>query len=61
MRPVLLTNGILRGSVVKCLTRKPGVLSSCRTGSSVLFRGSVHGQDTSEPEPSTGETQERLE
>ena len=38
-----------RGSVVKCLTRKPGVLGSSLTGSSGFFRGSVLGQDTSEP------------
>ena len=50
--------GVLRGSVVKCLTRNPGVLGSSRTGSSGFFRGSVLGQDTSEPQPSTGETQE---
>ena len=50
--------GVLRGSVVKCLTRSPGVLGSSRTGSSGFFRGSVFGQDTSEPQPCTGETQE---
>ena len=49
------------GSVVKCLTRNPGVLGSSRTGSSGFFRGSVLGQYTSEPQPSTGETQERHE
>ena len=38
-----------RGSVVKRLTRNPGVLGSSRTGSSGFFRGSVLGQDTSEP------------
>ena len=37
------------GSVVKCLTRNLGVLGSSRTGSSGFFRGSVLGQDTSEP------------
>ena len=36
-------------SVVKCLTRNPGVLGSSRTGSSGFFRGTVLGQDTSEP------------
>ena len=36
-------------SVVKCLTRNPGVLGSSRTGYSGFFRGSVLGQDTSEP------------
>ena len=53
--------GVLRGSVVKCLTRNPGVLGSSLTGSSGFFRGSDLGQDTSEPQPSTGETQERHE
>ena len=38
-----------RGSMVKCLTRIPGVLGSSRTRSSGFFRGSVLGQDTSEP------------
>ena len=38
-----------RGSVVKCLTRNPGILGSSRTGSSAFFRGIVLGQDTSEP------------
>ena len=38
-----------RGSVVKCLTRNPGVLGLSHTGSSGFFRGSVLGQDTSEP------------
>ena len=37
------------GSKKKCLTHNPGVLDSSRTGSSVFFRGSVHGQDTSDP------------
>ena len=46
--------GVLRGSVVKCLTRNPRVLGSNRTGSSGFFRGSVLGQDASEPQPSTG-------
>ena len=42
--------GVPCGSVVKCLTRNPGVLGSSRTGSSgVFFYGSVLGQDTSEP------------
>ena len=40
---------VLCGSVVKCLTHNPGVLGSSRTGSSGFFRGSVLGQDTSEP------------
>ena len=51
-----------RGSVVKCLTRNPGVLGlSCTESSGVFFRGSIFGQDTSKPQPSTGETQERQE
>ena len=37
------------GSVVKCLTRNPGVLGWSRTESSGFVRGSVLGQDTSEP------------
>ena len=37
------------GSVVKCLTHNPGVLGLSLTGSSGFFRGSVLGQDTSEP------------
>ena len=53
--------GVLHGPVVKCLTRNRGVLGSSRTESSGLFRGSVLGHDTSEPQPSTGETQERHE
>ena len=51
---------ILRGSVAKCLTRTPEVLGSSCNGPSV-FRGSVLGQDTSEPKPSSVETQERHE
>ena len=46
---VNIMNRVLRGSVVKCLTRNPGVLGSSRTGSSWLFGGSVLGQDTPEP------------
>ena len=58
---IYLSNiGVLRGSVVKCLTRNPGVLCSSSTGSSVFFRESVLRQDTSEPQPSTGETQEDM-
>ena len=38
-----------RGSVVKCLTRNPGVLGSSRTGSSEFFHWSVLGHGTSEP------------
>ena len=46
--------------VLKWLTRNPGVLGSSHTGSSGFFRGSVIGQDTSEPQPSTVETQEDM-
>ena len=56
-----MQGGVLHGSVVKCLTRNPGVLGSRHTGSSGFFRGSVLGQDTPEPQPSTGENQERHE
>ena len=52
--------GVLRGSRVKCLTHSPGVLGSSRTGSSGFFQGSVLGQDTSEPQPTTGETREDM-
>ena len=38
-----------RGSVVKCLTCNPGVLGLSCTRFSGFFRGSVLGQDTSEP------------
>ena len=41
---VFLKYGVVRGSVVKCLTRSTGVRSSSCTGSS-SFRGSVLGQD----------------
>ena len=53
-------SGVLCGSVVKCLTRNPGVLGLSCTGSSGFFCGSVLGQDLSEPQPSTGETQEDM-
>ena len=55
------TKGVRRCSVVKCSTRNPGVLGSSPTGSSGVFRGSVLGQDTSDPQFSTSETQERHE
>ena len=45
----LLYTWVPRGSVVKCLTRDPGVLGSSRTGSSGFFPGNDLGQDTSEP------------
>ena len=50
--------GVPCGSVVKCLTHNRGVLGSSRTGSSGIFRGSDLGQNTSEPQPSPGETHE---
>ena len=53
--------GVQLGLVVKCLTHNPAVPCSSCTGSSGVFRLSVLGQDTSEPQPSTGETQERHE
>ena len=55
---IQLSLGVLRGSVVECLSRNPGVLGSSLTGSSGFFRGSVLGQATSEAQPSTGETQQ---
>ena len=51
----------MRNSVVKCLIRNPGVLGSSHAGSLAFFRASVLRHDTSEPQPSTGETQERHE
>ena len=45
--------GALRGSVVEWVRAALDPLG--------FFRGNVLGQDTSEPKPSTGETQERLE
>ena len=53
--------GFIFSSFYNHKVRNPGVLGSSRTGSSGFFRGSVLGQDTSEPQPSTGETQERHE
>ena len=57
----LVGSGVLHGLVVKCLTRNPGVLGSSHTGSFGFFPGSVLGQDTSGPQPSTDDTQERHE
>ena len=45
----IISSWVPRGSVVKCLTRNPGVLGSSLTGSSGFSLGSVLGQDTSEP------------
>ena len=53
---IQLSQGVLRGSVVECLSRNPDVLGSSLTGSSGFFRGSVLGQATSEAQP--GETQQ---
>ena len=61
MKLCLVVVGVLRGPVIKCLARNPRALGSSLTGSSGSFRGSVLGQDTSEPQTSTGETQERHE
>ena len=47
--PILRDQGPTWLSLAKCLTRNPGVLGSSRGGSSGFFRGSVLGQDTSEP------------
>ena len=44
-----LTKRVPHGSVVRCMTRNPGVLGSSLTRSYGFFRGSVLGQDTSEP------------
>ena len=43
------TLGVPRGSVVKCLTHIPAVLGLSHTRSSGFFRGTVLGQDISEP------------
>ena len=45
--------GVLRDSVVKCLNHNPSL-----TASSGFFQGNALGQDTLEPQPITGETQE---
>ena len=57
----LATFVVLRGLVMTCFTCKPGGLGLSPTGSSAFLRGNALGQDTSEPQPSTGETQERHE
>ena len=43
---------------LQTISLNPGVLGSNRTGYFGFFRGNVLGQDTSERQPSTGETQE---
>ena len=59
---ICLTNRrVLRGPVVKCLTRNPGVLGSSHTGSSGFVCGSVLGQLRHfRAQPSTGETKESM-
>ena len=56
---------VLRGLVLKCLIRNPGVLGSSRTRSSNCGFSwecpSEQEQDTSEPKPSNSETQNRHE
>ena len=50
-------SGVLYASMLKCVTcnlKAPGL---SHTGSSGLFRGYAHGQDTSEPQLGTSETQ----
>ena len=48
-----VSGAVLRGSVVKCLTCNPGVPRDRATQDPLgFFRGSVLGQDTSEPQPS---------
>ena len=49
---------VLQDSVVKCLNHNPVVLGPSLTASSGFFQGNVLGQDTLEPQPITGETQE---
>ena len=41
--------GVLRGSVVRCLTRNPGALDSSRTGSSRVFVGVSLGTTLQSP------------
>ena len=47
--------GVLCGSVEECLTHNPGVLGLSTLDPLTFLCGSVHGQDISEPQPSTGE------
>ena len=46
---VQITFGVLRGSVVKCLTRNPGVLGLSCTGSSEFFVGLSLGKTLQSP------------
>ena len=50
--------GVLRGSVVQCMTHDPENPGLSRTGSFGFFHGSVLGQDTSDLQPSAVEIQE---
>ena len=45
----MLQNGVLRGSVVNCLTLTPGVLGWSRTGSSGFFVGVALGKTLQSP------------
>ena len=56
----MVKTGVLRGSVVKCLTRNPGVLVSSRTGSSGFFSWECPWARHFRAQPSTGETQESM-
>ena len=49
-----------RGSVVRCLTRNPGVLGSSRTRSSGFFLWVCPWARHFRAQPSTGETQENM-
>ena len=48
--------GVSRSSVVKCLTRNPGVLGSSRTGSSGFFSRECPWARCFRAQPGTGET-----
>ena len=56
----LVMGRVPRGSVVKCLTRNPGVLGSSRTGSSGFFSWECPWARHFRAQPSTGETQESM-
>ena len=55
-----MPNRVLRGSVVMCLTRNPGVLGSSCTGSSGFFSWECPWARHFRAQPSTGETQESM-
>ena len=52
--------GVPRGSVVRCLTRNPGVLGSSLTRSSGYFSWECPWARHFRAQPSTGETQESM-